>query len=391
MKIVFVHQDGLMTGSAISLMNLIKGLKNMSLEMHVFLFKDGPLKNELIKMGLNVEVVPTHGFWTAPGGKTISRDFLNNIKALFPNLKLRKKIKILKPDILHINDKAALNSGISTIGLGIPIIQHLRSTYYPTKSTLGKLLSKIIINLYSDVLIGISEDEAIDFKKNAYIIHNSLNTTIEKVSEKKKCLIRNDIENKFIHVGWVGAFNYMKGAWDYFEMIKYLNRNHPEIKVKYHFVAKYPEENEFSEKRELKSLKINRLIKESGIDEDQYTFHGYRQDYLDYMQSFDLMICINRFGAFGRQAFESMACGAITIASHRYIGRSSIVINNKTGFVIEEGNVIKLAEKVAAIAKNFELYKHIGKDAQRYAKTNFDNELNAKKVYDIYSQLTKKK
>ena len=49
-----------------------------------------------------------------PGPKWYQRGNINNLFALIPNLKLRKKIKALKPDIIHINDKAALSAGIST-------------------------------------------------------------------------------------------------------------------------------------------------------------------------------------------------------------------------------------------------------------------------------------
>src|SRR5574343_1402058 len=130
-KIVFVHHDGLLTGSAKSLMNMIAGLSD-DIMVHVVLAEDGELRTKLEEMNVEVSILPFYRFWTAPGPKIHYPGSINNFKALVKNESLKQHLLKLKPNLIHINDKAAMQAGISMRGCGIPIIQHLRSSFYST-------------------------------------------------------------------------------------------------------------------------------------------------------------------------------------------------------------------------------------------------------------------
>ena len=188
-KIAYFHQDGLITGSAISLSYYIKELNKSKFFPIVILAKDGPVRSLFEKCGAIVEVFFFHTFWTFPGPRFLSRDFIFQLNSLKINKRLFDYVKnYIKPDIIHINDKASISVGISLKRLNIPIVQHIRSSYNSTRTVVNSFISSKFINMYADKLIVISEDE-LDFferNKNYEIINNPVDLKkLKKIKSKR--------------------------------------------------------------------------------------------------------------------------------------------------------------------------------------------------------------
>ena len=159
-KIAYFHQDGLITGSALSLRHFLSAMNRDIFEPVVILAKEGPAINLYESLNIKVFVHNYPTFWTFPGPRCMSRGIFHQLNALLPNPKLRAFVlNEIKPDLIHINDKAALNVGISLKNLDIPIVQHSRSSYFITACKLGKYLSAKAIKRFANHIICISEDE----------------------------------------------------------------------------------------------------------------------------------------------------------------------------------------------------------------------------------------
>jgi hypothetical protein len=222
-KILFVQHSGLISGSFISLIHLIKGLNIGIYSVEVLFLEKGPAIDEIKNMGIKTYVCHTAKFWTCPGPRFISLGNLRNYLSLIPNFKVRKLIKGISPAIIHINDKAALNVGISSIGMGIPIVQHIRSTFYIIDAKVNKYIQRLAIKLYATALIGITESETEEFKtQHAKTIYNSLDLSNAELatSLKEKTKKELKLNENYINVGWVASCSKRKGLWDFLEIAK---------------------------------------------------------------------------------------------------------------------------------------------------------------------------
>ena len=381
-KVVFIQQDGLFTGSAISLLNLIKGFNKSQVDCHIVFFNKGPAVEIFQQEHIKTSIVPTHGFWTTPGPKWFQRDNLGNLKALVPSITLRKHILSLQPDLVHINDKAALNAGLSLKGTLIPIVQHLRSTGYICRSPFNRWISTFLIERYADYKIAISEDEAYGFSpENTEIIFNSINLDDIKHALSNKLTLQNEK----IHIGWLGRFSGSKGAWDFIKIASALNLLFPNLV--FHMLAPLPVDSDvelIDGNIQQTGVYLNTLIQIYQL-QNNLVLHGYRKDFLSVVAAMDLMINCNRLGALGRQAFETVCLGIPSITTVRYPGRSK-VLNSQVSRIEKEGDLENIIKSASFLIKNERERMHMAKEASIWGMKNFDAVQQSLKVISLYNR-----
>lgn len=395
-KILYIHQDGRITGSAISLQNFLNALNRDLFETEILLSKDGPLRELYEADGNKVHVYNFHTFWTAPGPRCHEWGNFVQLMALFPNKKLRAFILSLHPDLIHINDKAALNVGISLRGSGIPIIQHSRSTYHLTACKLNYFLSRSIIRNYADQIIAISEDENDGFEdfKDLSIIFNTVDENKARLARSRRELIRAEfnISDDEIVIGMMAAVNASKGAWTFLEMASSLIQKEKDIKVKFLIVGEAAKHGKtrlndgsilpISPDNYLKRIIENRRLSE------RILITGFRKDNLDVLSAMDILIVPNSNGVLGRQPLEAQAMGTPVIVVSGHSGKSSIIKNNITGMVISNKDTLgELIINVRKLLIDPLLRKSLSEAGLKYALENFSPSVNMRKIESIYCKL----
>ena len=382
-KVLYIHQDGLITGSAISLYQMIKGFAPNTVDATVLFFSQGPAVDWFNEEGIKTTVVKSNAFWTTPGPKWNKLGALINLRAFLPNKNLKSMIAKLCPDIVHINDKAALSGGIEAKKLGIPVVQHSRSTYYICDIKLYKYLSALTINSYTSFIISISEDESwLMDKSKISIIYNSI--SINEINEA----IANKIEldKDSIHVGWVGKFTAAKGAWDFIELASKLCNEFSH--VHFHMLAKFPQESDIEKIDDnfvSTQVYLQQLIEKHNLSE-RLTIHGYRKDFLNVMASFDVMVNCNQLGAFGRQAFETLALGVASVATCLKPGNSS-VLNNHVAIICKEGDKEQLYQATRSLIIDNKKREKLAVAAKKWGHEQFSPEIQSAKVFNIYNSI----
>lgn len=384
-RVLYVHHDGQNTGSAISLMNMLNALKQ-EVECHVLFLQPGPVIATFREAGFQVYQITAQGHWTTPGPRWRERATFFNFLALVPDARIRKLVKQINPDIIHLNDKTSLVAAVSCLGLRIPVVTHIRGTYYFTKWWVHKLISTVALKLVSNRIIAISEDEGHEFRE-PQIIYNTINQAVTTPLFETNRKLKQQ-PGKPIEIGWVGRFSTSKGAWDFIEMARQAITLHPDKTLRFHMVGKLPDENAIEwiggKPVHLKQY-LHDLIQASGL-KNHITLHGYRSDYLEFMAQMDVMVNCNRLGAFGRQAIETMSVGTAQVATCRFPGRSSI-LNKETGLVVKEGDVNALTTALSQLIGNPSLREEMGQKALAFAQSQFSYSNQAAKVKHIYQQL----
>jgi glycosyltransferase involved in cell wall biosynthesis len=387
--VVYIHQDALITGSAISLKNMIASLDPSQFNAIVITPKEGPAIKLWEDSGASVYIFPFTTFWTSPGPRCFSPNNIKQWAALFPDKKLRTFILQLNPSIIHINDKAALQAGISLKGCGIPIIQHSRSAFHLTKCSINKILSARFIRSYANHIICISEDEMQGFEsfKAKTVLYNTVNMTNADAAMNEGPLVRQrlGIDDTQIVIGMAEQLGVNKGLMDVISLIDELLIKQQFNNVKFLLVG------DISKTDSLQSVGIpkssfqyvNDFLIEHKLT-DKVLLTGFQSAPLDYIAAMDILIVSKAHGVLGRKPIEAQSVATAVVAINGHSKQSSIVQNGIGGYLVDDfkGLVTKIHELVLDSTH----IEDLGKQGRTYAKKHFDLLTYGSKLESIYKQ-----
>jgi glycosyltransferase involved in cell wall biosynthesis len=379
-SILYVHQDGLITGSAISLRNLIAGLDRRRIAPRVLLAREGPARTLFESLEVPVDAIPIRGMWTAPGQPFPTPDHLRNWLALLPNREVFRFMAHHRPRLVHMNDKTPLPAGRAARALDIPVVWHLRSTYARSRSPLQARVSRAQIRRLATHLIAISEDECDGFDdlSNLSIVYNSLDFAQVDAAAAKRGALRAEFgfAPEAIVVGTSStAVNERRGSWDVIRMAGLLRQRLGES-VRLLVVGRLGVEAE----------RTRAVAAECGV-ESQVVFTDFRDDALACLAAMDVVVSASRLGVLGRTPFEAMALARPLVVAQGQSGRSRVVVDGETALVVPPADPSALARAVEELLARPDRGQSLGARGREYARANFDSTTNAGRVMGIYDDV----
>jgi glycosyltransferase involved in cell wall biosynthesis len=385
-NILYVHHDGLLTGSTLSLRNLLLGLDRSRFSPRVLLAQEGVARKLYEDMGIPVDMIPIRRMWTFPGPRFPKPDYFRNWLALVPNQELMDYLRLQQPALVHVNDKTLLPAGMMANQLGLPVVWHLRSTYAIANSRLQVVFSRNAIRRYASNLIAISEDEIDGFEdfSNLSVIYNSVDFSqiTEAKKQRDKIRIELDLKADEILIGTVStALNENRGSWDFIKAAGKLQVHFPDKKIRFVIVARIA-----TPKVEIDAWK---RADQAGIRK-QLTLLGFRSDALSVMAAMDMVVICTRRAVLGRMPFEAMALGRPMVVTAGHSGRSQVVVAEETALVVPPEKPEAIAEGLARLLESTELCERLSKQGQAYAQQHFDSHKNALAVMKIYEEMLAK-
>lgn len=397
-RILYVHQDGERSGSAISLANLLRGLDRGSFESHVLLAREGPARALFSPLAASVSVVPGAGFWTSPSPSPFDPNYYKNFSGLRRNRAIEDFMRRLGPDLVHVNDKAILCGGRAAARLGLPVIWHLRSAYAGGKSRLQEKISFETISRTATCGIAISEDEVEGFDQRmpVRVIFNTIDLGEADVAIARRAQTRRELglSDDETAVGMVGLLNETKGAWDFIRAAGHVVRHRPDLKLRFFITAPIPGREPLNWGWRGRLGLIDRthpedrawqIAREAGIA-DRLVLTGHRPNIMAVLAGLDVVSVCYRLWAVGRPAFEGMAVGRAVVANEGHSGRSRVVRHGETGLVVPRANPEALSEALLSLVSDVALRERLGRAARTYAREHFDLQRNIRQVEAVYRE-----
>ena len=97
---------------------------------------------------------------------------------------------------------------------------------------------------------------------------------------------------------------------------------------------------------------FNALIDKLGIDRRRCQLNGRTADIeQEYLKS-SIAVCSSRFEGFGMVIIEAMACGLAVVSFDCPWGPQSIIKNGEDGFLVENGNIEKMADALVRLIED---------------------------------------
>ncbi len=129
---------------------------------------------------------------------------------------------------------------------------------------------------------------------------------------------------------------------------------------------------------------LENMVKELGIEKDTI-FTGYvdHNNVQDYHNMLDIYVAMSLEESFGVAVLEASACGKPVIVSN-VGGLPEVVENGKTGFIVDKGNSIALADALSKLISEPELVAKMGSEGRNKVIREYDWKESVNKMISIY-------
>lgn len=364
-KILEIIGDSSLAGAPRHLLGIIENLSLEKFEIHV-ICPPGPLAGEIrkIRRHVDLEVIPM-------------RQRLD-LKAISD---IRKDIKSLRPDIIHIHGtRAGFLGRIAAIGFNLPVIytEHLWTKQYHLQSRILNFLHYATnwgLDIFTTLNIAVSEavkdflvTSRISHLDKVKVIYNGIDPSTHQAH-----IFRHESEFLF---ATVGTLNQQKGIQFLIRALPQIIKEFPGVQLE--IIGDGPYKRILQ--NEVKKHKLKAYVK----------FTGFVPDVSKYLTRFDLYVQPSLSESFGLAIVQAMSVGLPIIATNTG-GIPEVVTEGKSGFLVEPADEKSLAGAILELLRHPSLAKKMGEMAKREADMKFnikDMVNDLEKTYESVSKNT---
>lgn len=250
--------------------------------------------------------------------------------------------------------------------------------YWPNRLTailMNWMGEKVIVNSLAvqKSLIAVGARES-----SIHVIYNGINWLMFDEVDPDGFRERHGCPKDKFLIGYVGQLVPNKGVWDFVEAARrVLQRNE---QCRFVMIGKGNPTNDCQP--ELESF-----LKAQGL-EDKIVLTGWIDPMEQAYRALDLLVVPSRHeDPAPNVCIEAMAAGVPVIAT-RSGGIPEIVMDGKTGFLVEKQDPEQLADRILSLTKDVTLRKRMGKEARSVVKQKFDIHKNACQIETLISEET---
>jgi len=206
--------------------------------------------------------------------------------------------------------------------------------------------------------------------KKISLVYNGLEEKFKPQRKRKDLLKKYQLENKKVLL-FLGGLKQRKNTPFLLSLIKQIKD--PQVKLL--ICGSGRQSNKLL--KQVKKLKIKKKVAFTGFVPEQ--------EKVDYYNLGDVFLFPSKKEGFGLPIIEAGACCLPSIASNSS-SLKELVINNQTGYLVEQGNLQQWQEKVEKLVKDENLRKKMGKKARKFSQ-NFSWYKTGREIIKIINQL----
>ncbi|MCP4253190.1 MAG: glycosyltransferase family 4 protein [Candidatus Scalindua sp.] len=367
-NILYLHNESIMGGAEISLLNLVKRLNRELFTPHFACSKEGPFIDELRKLKLPPDFVQFPGIrWPNPVR------ICNTIRNLTGIIK-KKQINLIHSNQPRSNLFGAIAAKIN----GVPIVWHercLEKGRFDSDNIFSFLPDRIICN--SNAVRNRFTKEKIDSKIRTIINGVDL-SEFDPESNGSEIREEFNIDEDELVIGTVGRIDPEKGYEYFLESARIILQD---IKnVRFLVVGEASNKSSLAFEKSLYEMAVKK-----GIDK-KIIFTGFRRDIPQLLASMDVVVLPSAIDACSRVLFESMAMQKPLVATNAG-GTPEVVQDSITGFLVKPKDPSDMAKCIKKLLNDKHLAKQYGKAGRKRVEEMFTIERNIKETENIYLEL----
>ena len=379
-KILYIHHGNSYGGAPRSLSFLIKELDFDNYCPYVVFGIDEAGNSKLFKsVGAEVfyekGIGPWHG--SSVSGMNLKTLVWNHIFTLLLFIKLKKVLKKVQPDIVHINSTGMCFAAkiVKKYNSQIPVVCHVREPIL--QGFWGDILRKNC-EKYVDQFIAIEQYDAetLHTQKPVEVINNFVDFSIYNEKVQSDCLYKElgiDVNDKILlYLARVVPVN---GALPMIEALTSLLKRRKDIHLC--IVGVSDSKDDYTEK-------IVHIVEQY----DNMHLLSFRSDVPQVIASSDVMIVPFQEPHFARSVIEAGAMGVPSIGSN-IGGLTELIEDKKTGYLFNYKTFANFADLCEQLIDDEILREKFGKNSIKLAHEKFDAKRNAQRTFEIYERMIK--
>lgn len=365
-NILYLHNESVMGGAEISLLNLVKRLNKGLFIPHFVCSKEGPFIDELRKIKIPPDFVQFPSIrWPNP------LQICSTIRSLIDIIK-KNQINLIHSNQPRSNLFGAIAAKIKTI----PIVWHERCLER------GRFDSDNIFSFLPDRIICNSGAVKNRFTKGAKTA-TKIRTIINGVDlrefnpELNGSIIRKEfnIDEDEPIIGTIGRIDPEKGYECFLESARIILQDFKNVRFLVVGGANNP-----SLEGSLYEMSV-----EKGIDK-KTIFTGFRRDIPQLLAGMDVVVLPSEIDACSRVLFESMAMRKPLVAANAG-GTPEIVQDGITGLLVKPGDSSEMARCIKKLLDDKYLAEQYGNAGRKRVETMFTIERNIRETENVYLEL----
>lgn len=399
MKVLYLHSVPQFGGASRSLYELVRSLRSHGVEPFIVASK-GSTERFFSEVSID-SIYPRRlsafnntktGHYRSFRWLVLIREILSLPGTIFS---LAAAVKRFGPvSLIHANELIDLPSAIiARYFFKSPIIVHLRTSFRGEERSLRSQIILWALKKYNVYIIAIDENTKTTLPTNCptTVVHNSFRVECRPEYLDRR---RGDFSDWPLTVGYVGNLLHSKGIIELLKALKMLRDQGMSVRL---VVAG----GAILKRKSIRSAVFSALrISDDASSEaalliklnemgDYVEMLGHVDDISRIYSSIDLLVFPSVFDSPGRPIFEAGLHGKPTIACLTKPLEDTF-IHGETGIAISSNQPIKICEAIERFYDDPREIERMGRNAYTLAKSNFDPEANAKKVFDIYEMVSKK-
>jgi glycosyltransferase involved in cell wall biosynthesis len=395
--ILYVHHRPELGGAPTSLFYLIRHLDRERFEPHVYC-PSGAVTDLFRDAGAIVHEGPASGFthiWasTYAGRRWLlfGRDAAQLPEHIF---RFRKTLGERPFRLVHLNDSPLLAAGWLAHRARIPVVWHLRSALPGDGRDRRSRMMRRAIRRFGTTSIAINQDVARVFDVGSLVVPNSVDLQRFQPGDSIEAKRQVGVDETRATVAYFGFIYPSKGFEDFIRAAalhksrggnaQYLIVGGP-VRGAEFFSTRVGRMLEWLDLVEDYDRRAKRLVAKLGLEADVRFIPFTPNPGLLYQAS-DVVVAPSRGPELGRPVLEAAAAGRAIVASGSAQG-AGLILPDETGYLIPRRSPDVLSAVLERLIGDDELRERLGANARRHAEANFDAEINARRVSELYDRI----
>lgn len=371
-KIVYINAAAQIGGAETNLLAILRNLDRSDFSPRAVICpREGPLLDEVRKMGISGMAVRYHSYWSKKPYL-----FLRTMH------RLRDAVRSNHADVIHLNHQYLIDFAVAAGFITrTPVLCHFRGI------KADKFFNRFRRWLNRATrIVAVSQAAASNLveygvrPERITVIHDGIDFSRFRASTRSYALRREySLSDEHFVIGYVGRPEPAKGLEDLLVAARDVCASHKNVRFAVVGEPMLPGRDYIGE--------LKQLARHLGLD-GKVLFTGFRADVAEVYRDLDLMVLPSWEDAFPNVLLEAMASRVPVIAT-TVGGIPEIVRNGETGTLIEPKDIEGLTKAIlSSVGMANQRKERIVSRAEEHVRTHFSLERQVKEIENVYRQVT---
>lgn len=396
-KVLFIHHGKGLGGAPLSLLYLVESIDTTKYKP-IVLFLHHSQAIDLFKEKGIITIGPVHVYdfahtkiwWFSwRHAHHLVRAIKDTFKTIF--FVAPKIFDDIKPDLVHLNTSSLLGWGIAARKKNIPVVWHIREPLAPGYFGIRKKVVQQTVKCYANAIVPICKHDAQPWANNSktHVIYNAVQQNLfNDQCNVEQFLAQHQLRHENPKILFLGGLSREKGTLEILNIFEKVLFKYPTAQL---LLAGYL--NKIPQSKCSRFFQVN-----------NYTYAVHKQlDKLSTsvvqlgpirtvpaaMTASNIIVFPATVGHFARPIIEAGFMKRPVVAS-AVTPLDELVLNDKTGFLIDIKNCDAWAEKLYQLLTDKKLAQTMGNTAYDFCLEKFSLPEQIKKIEKIYTQVLTK-